>query len=199
MSIDPKLKKAKIARCLRALLEPDLEQAMRFLEHFKNDDGCALVAAYAESEEAKKKKLPPIQQRLKVNPKAMQTLENLNRRGYGIFAAVNRTDGETRKKADITGVNAVWVDLDSLDRDNKSVVQNMPAKPDLVVATSKGKYHCYWFVDDCSLEEFDRIMPQLAEQFGGDTNAIDRSRVLRVAGFIHRKARPFLSHIKEVV
>ena len=39
-------------------------------------------------------------------------LEKLNARGAGIFATINRTDGKGRKRENIVGIRAVFVDLD---------------------------------------------------------------------------------------
>jgi hypothetical protein len=57
----------------------------------------------------------------------------------------------------------------------------------MIVESSPGKYHRYILVDGAPLDEFEPVQQRLVDDFGSDPNAKDRSRVLRLPGFFHRK------------
>jgi hypothetical protein len=118
--------------------------------------------------------------------------ESLNRRGTGICVCINETDGNGRRKENIVRVRALVVDLDGSPL--KPVLDHHQ-KPNLVVETSPGRYHAYWFITDCPLEKFTEYQLRLAKKFGGDTNICDLARVMRLPGFYNMKREPFLVRI----
>src|SRR5262249_29029700 len=69
--------------------------------------------------------------------------------------------------------------------------------------SSLRKWHAYWLVSDCTLEQFTPLQLRLAALYGGDTAVQDLPRVLRVPGFFHRKVKkgkgsgPFLTRLVE--
>nr|WP_279343056.1 DUF927 domain-containing protein [Geothrix paludis] len=126
-------------------------------------------------------------------------LEDLNRRGAGVFVAVNGTDGKGRKKSNIRTLRAWWCDVDSKGAQQALDLAALPLCPSMVVRTPGG-WHLYWCADalmPCGDKE--RRAEHEAEvkaiawalaPFGGDLQACDVARVLRVPGFLHRKAEP---------
>lgn len=121
-------------------------------------------------------------------------LARLNEAGAGVFVTVNRTDGKGRQAHNVTEVRALFVDLDGAPL---PPVLNAAVQPHMVVQSSEGRYHAYWLVDDCPLDAFERVQRALAARFGGDPSVHDLPRVLRVPGFVHQKADPFVSQILE--
>ena len=119
-------------------------------------------------------------------------LIKLNKDGAGIYVMVNEGDGKGRKKENVKKVRAVFVDLDGAPLEP---VRNARLKPHIIVESSPGKYHAYWFVREIKLSEFKEIQKSLAEKFGGDTKVNDLCRVMRVPGFYHRKGKPVISKI----
>ena len=120
-------------------------------------------------------------------------LEKLNARGAGIFATINRTDGKGRKRENIVGIRAVFVDLDGAPL---APVIQWTLPPNIVVESSPDRYHAYWLVDHAvTLTEFTGLQKKLAKLFGGDPKVHDLPRVLRLPGFIHRKGKPFRTRI----
>jgi hypothetical protein len=113
-------------------------------------------------------------------------LWHLNEQGAGVFVTVNETDGKGRMADNIVRVRAVFVDLDGSPL---QPVLDYHLKPHIVVASSPGKFHAYWLVNDVPLDQFGAIQDALAERFGGD-NVKDLSRIMRLPGFQHRKADP---------
>jgi hypothetical protein len=129
-------------------------------------------------------------------------LISLNQLGAGIFVMVNAGDGAIkpgaktcRMAANVQRVRALFVDLD--DAPLEPVV-TFEEPPDLVVETSPGRWHVYWLVDDCDLDEFSDLQKRLAAEFGGDPLVCDLPRVMRLPGFWHLKSKtPFLSRLVE--
>lgn len=118
-------------------------------------------------------------------------LWKLNQKGYGVFMTVNETDGKGRKATNVKRVRAVFADLDGSDPELA-----MDDMPHLLVESSPGKYHAYWFVDDkFPLEGFTQVQKAIAHKYGSDKSVNDLPRVLRVPGFMHQKGEPYPTRI----
>ncbi len=122
------------------------------------------------------------------------SLTELNEQGAGIFVTVNKTAGIGRKKPDITQVRALFVDLDGAPL---GPVLSAPVAPHIVTQTSPGRFHAYWRVSDCPVDQCESALKQLIGRYDGDKKCSDRSRVLRLPGFYHRKKDPYLVNIYE--
>jgi len=119
-----------------------------------------------------------------------------NERGAGVYITVNETDGGGRKATNITRIRALFDDLDGSPIEP---VNNAEVKPHLVVESSPGRFHTYWpFIGKMPLKVFEPLQKELARRFGGDPAVHDLPRVMRLAGFVHRKAEPFRSRIVAV-
>lgn len=121
-----------------------------------------------------------------------ETLAELNRRGAGIFVMANQGNGRGRKTEHVTGVRALFIDLDGAPLEP---VTTATLAPHAIVETSSEKWHAYWLVADCPLAEFKPLQQALARRFNADAKVCDLPRVMRIPGFFHRKAEPFLSRI----
>ncbi len=119
-----------------------------------------------------------------------EKLISLISQGYQLFVTVNETDDKGLKAENITKVRAFFLDLDKTDQDNLAIIEGMPIPPNLVVNTSKGKFHCYWDVIDCPLDQFTRIQKALAAKYNGDANVSDLPRIMRLAGSYNLKKKP---------
>jgi KaiC/GvpD/RAD55 family RecA-like ATPase len=116
--------------------------------------------------------------------------------GYGIFNLVNRSRlPDRRQAADIASIRAIWMDLDGF-----ADMPKMPLDPTMVVKTKHG-YHVYYVLDTPShdIEWGVGMNRTLCQKYGGDANAADACRVLRVPGFLHLKdpANPFMVELIE--
>ena len=109
-------------------------------------------------------------------------LAELNSKGAGVYFTVNKTDLCGRSRKNITDVRAVFIDLDGTPLPTKFDVI-----PNIVVNTSRNKFHCYWIVKDMPLESFELYQEALATRFNSDPKVKDLPRVMRVAGFYHHK------------
>ena len=113
-------------------------------------------------------------------------LAELNSKGAGVYFTVNKTDLCGRSRKNITDVRAVFIDLDGTPLPTKFDVI-----PNIVVNTSRNKFHCYWIVKDMPLESFELYQEALATRFNSDPKVKDLPRVMRVAGFYHHKKNPY--------
>ncbi len=126
-------------------------------------------------------------------------LLEFNNAGAGVFFMVNRGDGEIktgektcRTIKNVVSIRAIFVDLDGAPL---PPVQAATPPPTIIVESSPGKYHAYWPMNDLPLNRFTELQVQLAHKFMGDPTVKDLPRVLRVPGFIHLKAEPFMSRL----
>jgi hypothetical protein len=117
-------------------------------------------------------------------------LIRLNNEGAGIYVMVNKGDQKGRKNTNVVSVRAFFVDLDGSPLEP---VKEAPVKPHVIVQSSPGHFHAYWKVSDCPPEKFRRVQKALAEKFNGDPAVCDLARVMRLPGFYHRKAKPFMT------
>lgn len=126
-----------------------------------------------------------------------EELQSLNDRGAGIFITVNRTDLKGREAVNITGIRALFVDLDGAPLEP---VLNAAVPPDMIVESSEERYHAYWLISNCPIDSFKSTQQALAKRFDGDRSCCDTPRVLRLPGFFHRKnpTKPFLTTIHSV-
>jgi hypothetical protein len=119
-------------------------------------------------------------------------LAEFNDAGAGVFLMVNQGDGHGRSIRNVTNVRALFVDLDGAPVDP---ILRVAELPDCIVQSSPGRWHAYWKVDDCPRDQFTILQSALARRFGGDKSVKDLPRVMRVPGFVHRKAAPFQSQL----
>ena len=89
-------------------------------------------------------------------------------------------------------VAQLFVDLDGAPIE--PVLEATP-KPDIVVETSKGRYHAYWVVKDVPLDKFKLYQRTLIEKFDADPACTDLPRTMRLPGFFHQKRDPFFVRI----
>ena len=122
-------------------------------------------------------------------------LQQKNSEGCGIFVTINETDGIGLKKDNIVRVRAIFLDFDDNSRDIVSAINSMPIEPSIIVCTSSRKFHCYFLVKDCPLDEFTNIQKFFNHKFNADPSVNDLPRIMRLPGFYHNKGNPFYSHI----
>ena len=128
-------------------------------------------------------------------------LSALNRRGAGVFAAVNEMKlGCPRTTANVIRVRALFADSDDPVKlpDVEAAIARFGLPPSLVVESSAGRRHYYWLTNDYPLEEFTAAQKKLVATLGTDPAVCDLPRVMRVPGFYHNKGKPFLSRLVHI-
>lgn len=113
-------------------------------------------------------------------------LDQLNANGFCVSLVVNAGG---QHDADITRINAFFIDMDdgALDEQMEKI-NAFPLKPTLIVVTQKS-LHCYWFAEDSgdALARFREIQKALIRHFGSDPAICNESRAMRLPGFFHNK------------
>ena len=118
------------------------------------------------------------------------TLRSRNRQRYGIYMVINETDGKGREAKNVIRVRSVFADMDG-----SPLAPALENSPTVIVESSPGRFHCYWFVNDMPLEAFTPMQMNISRIFSGDPVVKDLPRVLRVPGFLHQKYEPFETSI----
>jgi hypothetical protein len=129
------------------------------------------------------------------NSRDLSKLTREHDAGAGIYITVNETDGSGRKSENIVRVRAVW------QEDDDGYDGAFPLAPSIVVESSPQHFHRYWLIsdhwptDEQGHADFRNVMERMVETYGSDKSAKDVSRVLRLPGFLHRKAAPHMVRI----
>lgn len=121
-------------------------------------------------------------------------LKRMNSKGAGVSVLINEGDGRGRSKENVVRVKVLVLDTDGAPLEP---VIATGLTPHMIVESSPGKYHVYWMVSDCPLDQFENLQQRLAERFDGDKTITDYSRVMRIPGFYHMKGDPFQSRLIE--
>ena len=119
-------------------------------------------------------------------------LDTAQREGCAVYVTVQAMSGTRRRKAEVARIRAVWCERDQPGK-------SLPLAPSLRVRSSAGKGHDYLICDPAdplTFDEAERINAQIVHDFGGDKNARDMARVLRLAGSWHLKGEP---HSVEII
>ena len=112
-------------------------------------------------------------------------LARANATGAGVFVVVNHGG---HAAAAIDRIRAVFVDLDGAELEP---VLQCALEPHMVIESSPGRYHAYWFCDGVPVEKFRAVQQAIAARFGGDPAVCDPSRVMRVPGTTwHKGLKP---------
>ena len=174
-------------------LIPDYNEAQKFLELL---DDTALSFSFQIFQDQKDSKGPKMAQVLNGSFEELKTtLSYHNNQGCGIYVTINETDGEGRKKSNITRIRSFFVESDTGD-----LTEELPFEPTMVIKSKHGN-HIYWVLREFStdIDCFSKIQKALATKLKTDLSVCDPSRVLRLPGFYHLKdpSNPFMVKIIE--
>jgi AAA domain/RepB DNA-primase N-terminal domain/Primase C terminal 1 (PriCT-1) len=171
-------------------LEPDLREAQRFLTLLGEDLDNWTFQTFDDNTERRDRSLAQVLHQH--NGPVASRLLDLNRRGAGVFAMINRGNGKGRTAQNVVEVRAVFVDLDGTPLIG---IESAPLEPHIVIESSPGRYHAYWRIEGLGLDQFEAVQAALAQRFGSDPSVKDLPRVMRLPGFYHKKGAPFRTHI----
>ena len=171
-------------------LIPDLAQAKTYLDFIAGDSPLTFQW-FADKKHAQ---LFPGHRTCDFDDISSQLI-HYNQQGAGIYLMVNEGNGLGRKTANVVRVRSLFVDLDG---EPLQTVTSQSLYPDMIIESSPGRYHCYWKVEGCSVEDFRYFQIELANKYNGDVKVHDLPRVMRIPGFYHQKKEPFMTKILEV-
>jgi len=125
------------------------------------------------------------------SPEFQSWLRYKNANGWDIYVGMNplKRDAWTRTKEDIESIKHVYIDLDHGGPEALDAIENssIVPKPNYVLNSSPEKHQVVWKVEGMNLEEAERLLHAMVQEFGGDPAATDANRVLRVPGFTNKK------------
>ena len=177
------------------VLSPCFEEAALFLEALAGKDASFTFQTFDDVKDRKEKSLARIFHGTFNQHK--QVLKALNAQGAGVYVTVNQTDLKGRSLANIVKVRALFVDLDgSPIQPIKDLPEDL--QPHIIIESSPNRWHAYWLVNNCELDQFKPLQQALAALFDGDKQVCDLPRVMRLAGFSHNKQEPFITRIVEL-
>ncbi len=168
----------------------DLTQAATFLDALGGDD--FIFQTFTDNKDKiKNKEYDPLAKVLiGTFEQHQEKLAQLSKKGAGIFVQINFSP--ERGKDLITDIRAVWVDLDNpaTAKESLAAIKKYMPRPTIITQSSKGKYHIYWRVTDCAVDQFSRFQQSLAIKFYSDISMKNLDRVMRIPGFPHQKSTP---------
>lgn len=119
--------------------------------------------------------------------------QNMNQ---NVFFGVATRDGKAGRKENIVNIPAVWCDVDFKDTTKEQLGDNLTRflfKPSIINLSGSG-VHSYWLLNEpaargdiLTVEDINR---RIAYALGGDYNATEAARVLRVPGALNHKYKP---------
>jgi hypothetical protein len=125
------------------------------------------------------------------SPEFQAWLRHKNASGADIYMGMNplKPDAATRTKDEIDSIHHVYLDLDYGGDKGLEAIHDSSVvpRPNVVLASSPGKYQVVWKVQGMDIEEAEGLLHALSREFGGDPAATDATRVLRVPGFANKK------------
>ena len=161
----------------------DFDQAARHLAALDKPGIRFLFAMFPEAPGT----LGPVRHLLGMLAAVRADLQNAQRHGCGVFVTINAMAGQRRRKTDVTSIRSLWCERDQPGR-------RLPLPSSIRVGTSPGRGHDYLICDPDdppSPAEAERMNRLIADEYGGDRQACDVARVLRLAGTWHLKGEPF--------
>lgn len=120
--------------------------------------------------------------------------QKVNQLGQGIYYAVNETDGQGRRAANITRIRAYFCDVDGIPHERQkremiSIAFSAILAPSAIVETRNG-LHLLWYAaagQPIDEDEYRRTNEGIIKAFNADSNVKDIARVLRLPNFYHQK------------
>ena len=113
-----------------------------------------------------------------------------------IYFGVATRDGGGGTKKNIVSIPAVWTDCDFKDIGRKQLYRRLkqfPFSPSIIIK-SGGGVHFYWQLDEPASQDdilkIEDCNRRIASRLGGDMNATDAARILRVPGTRNHKYKP---------
>lgn len=158
---------------------PDTNEIVRFLKALDPDANNFLFYAIKPGSHPQVTRQPLMQE-------VLDSFAHWNGQGYNIYVTVNEVNngaGTSRSNESISKFRCVYA-----DDDGKAVAQPYPLPPSAIIESSPGKKQVYWFIDGCpDLASYDGVQQTIVNYYGGDANARDAARILRLPGLFNTK------------
>jgi hypothetical protein len=160
----------------------DSHEAARFLRRLTGRDDAPAHFQTFDDSDAKRPTLA--RSRCQSLASMLTAVNGLQARGAGVFVGVNAMRGSRRSKAHFAHSCAVFVDDDTR---RSEPITDWPIAPHMVVESSPGKFHYYWFTHTDDADEWLAVMKGIASRYGTDATVCTLERVMRLPGSWHLK------------
>ena len=119
----------------------------------------------------------------------MFLLRKKNEAGWNIYVCMNPLTAKRRVKENVAEIRTVYADIDAngeevLDKIRQS---SLVPNPHFVIRSSPGKFYAIWIVKGIEPDAQEQLLRAMIGEFGSDPAASDRTRVLRLSGFVNHK------------
>jgi hypothetical protein len=172
-------------------LEPDLNDARRFLELLDHDAKSFVFQVFDDSPKKRRELARTIPGPLDL---CAHRLRRIQESGGGVYITINATVGGRRTAQHVKRVRANFADLDGSPLDP---VLACGLAPHIVVESSPGRFHPYWIVEGLPLVEFTPVQKALAHRFGADPKGLRpaaRDEIARIFLLEKSRAVPVTHH-----
>lgn len=175
--------------------EKQQQQLNLFLELYPNIKECT-IQTFNDNKNSKETEQENLSWKFIINDWVWDKLNEMNKKGAGIFFSVNQMKSWERDKKNVKKINSWVCDIDWWNKkEQEERIMNCPLRPSLVIE-SWHWYHVYYFCkDNITLEDYRKYNWWLCNYFNWDPKIPDdEARVLRVPWFYHMKdpEHPFL-------
>ena len=136
--------------------------------------------------------------------KSINVLEEMNQKGWHVYVCMSTLKDEKiqigndkkprnhRTKDFVNEIRAVFTEIDYEGAKRVAEIKQSAAKgeipvPHFILQSSTGKFQVIWKVTGLTGSQQEAVNKSLQEKFGGDPQAVDRTRVLRLPGFVNCK------------
>lgn len=184
---------------VKTTLAPDYAMANRFFDALTGNTNEGITFQFYTDNKVVKSEIPKggrdprARHTHKQRPLKFAFADKKQAQGCGVWVMVNAGDGKGRSAKNVVKVRAFFIDLDGSPWEPAAAA----LKPHMRIESSPGRWHLYWLVEDCSLDQFKAIQQAIAQRFDGDKVCCDLPRVLRVPGFYHVKTEPVMTLLIE--
>ena len=178
--------------------DTNVDEALKFLERLDSNSQKFTIQTFSDNKNLDNHKRVYPQLFYCELEKKFHYLKELNQLGHGIFLTINAINHDKqigkfrRNKESVMRIRAVFADD---DEKRTSFRDDWLIKPSMIIESSSGKYHYYWFCEGVELDEFTLVQNSISEIYGTDPAVSDLPRVMRLPGFFHMKDEPFFVKI----
>jgi len=176
----------------------ELDEAKRFLEVLFPNTNQYVFTTFADNKLIKgKAKRAYTRELIGTFSQHQDELTKMNEIGAGVYVTVNNNDNKGRKTENITAMNCVYIEADHNTAEIPRLLEKAEIEPSIIIESSPGKYHYYFLVEGHvdNFEEARGVLQTLVNGYHGDNAAKDITRVLRIPGFAHLKAKQHMVKI----
>jgi len=194
MSVDSSFDDGGAEQQLNAALQHSADSFLKSLFEPEDHIFFLLLRQIQGQDETETKLLPLMPLSEAIKPEFIKLLEAFNSDDWNIFVSMNPfPEGTTaRQQQFVKTIRNIYLDIDvngkeALAKIAKAVSEGLLPQPQTILESSPVKFQTNWRVQGLTPLEAKALLRAMAAYCGGDPQATDLHRVLRVPGFKNKK------------